>query len=234
MGRMTRSRSLILVLPGGGYHVHADHEAEPVAEWLTGLGHEARVLRYPVAPTRYPEARDLVHREVLAARAEFDGPIGVLGFSAGGHLAGHAALTSSEAGDRPDFAVLCYPVVTLVGPSAELGSRDNLLGDRIDLAAQLSLDNLVTDDAPPMFLWHTADDALVPVQNTYLLASALADRAVPHEVHVYPHGRHGLGLAPGEGAVEGWSALCATWLDETIPTLATTSQNSSLESKATT
>jgi len=229
---MTPRRALILVLPGGGYHLHADHEAEPIAEWLTGLGHEARVLRYPVAPTRYPKARDLVHREVLAARAEFDGPVGVLGFSAGGHLAGHAALTSTEPGDRPDFAVLCYPVVSFVDRHSHLGSRDNLLGDRVDLAAELSLENLVTADAPPMFLWHTADDEAVPVQNTYLLASALAEQAVPHEVHVYPHGRHGLGLAAGEGAVEGWSALCAAWLDATVPTLLTSTPISSLDAKA--
>ena len=91
---MTGGRSLVLVLPGGGYHGHADHEAEPIADWLVGLGHEARVIRYPVAPARYPEARDLVHREVLAAHADFDGPVGVLGFSPGGPLAGHAALTS--------------------------------------------------------------------------------------------------------------------------------------------
>jgi acetyl esterase/lipase len=124
-------------------------------------------------------------------------------------------------------------VVSFVHRHAHLGSRDNLLGDRIELAAGLSLENLVTADAPPMFLWHTADDEEVPVQNTYLLASALAEQAVPHEVHVYPHGRHGLGLAPGEGAVEGWSALCAAWLDATIPTLAPSTPNSPLDLKAT-
>jgi acetyl esterase/lipase len=231
---VTTGRSLVLVLPGGGYGMHADHEAEPVAEWLTSLGHEARVLRYPVAPARYPAARDLVHREVLAARAELDGPVGVLGFSAGGHLAGHAALTSTEPGDRPDFAVLCYPVVTLVGRSTELGSRDNLLGDRLDLAAELSLENLATADAPPMFLWHTGDDELVPVQNSYLLASSLADHGVPHEVHVYPHGRHGIGLAAGEGAAEGWTAACAAWLDATLPTIATSSPRPSIHTEATT
>ncbi|MFD3443302.1 alpha/beta hydrolase [Microbacteriaceae bacterium 4G12] len=229
---MTAGRSLVLVLPGGGYHDHADHEAEPIADWLVGLGHEARVIRYPVAPARYPEARDLVHREVLAARADFDGPVGVLGFSAGGHLAGHAALTSSQAGDRPDFAVLCYPVVSFVHARAHLGSRDNLLGDRLELAEELSLENLVTAEAPPMFLWHTADDPVVPAQNSYLLATALAEQGVPHEVHVYPHGRHGLGLAAGEGAAEGWSALCADWLDATIPTLAGPTQNRSSEPKA--
>jgi acetyl esterase/lipase len=229
---MTSGRSLVLVLPGGGYHTHADHEAEPVVEWLRGLGHEARVLRYPVAPTRYPVARDLVHGEVLAARADFDGPIGVLGFSAGGHLAGHAALTSREPGDRPDFAVLCYPVVSFVDRHSHFGSRDNLLGDRLDLASELSLENLVTADAPPMFLWHTADDEPVPVQNSYLLASALAEQGVPHELHVYPHGRHGLGLAVGEGAPESWTALCADWLDATIPTAGASSPNRSLQPKA--
>jgi acetyl esterase/lipase len=226
---VTSRRALILVLPGGGYSTHAEHEAEPIAEWLTGLGHKARVLRYPVAPARYPEARDLVHREVRAARAGFDGPVGVLGFSAGGHLAGHAALTSTEPGDRPDFAVLCYPVVSLVHSRAELGSRDNLLGDRLDLAAEHSLENLVTVDAPPMFLWHTADDELVPVQNSYLLAAALADHAVPHEVHVYPHGRHGLGLAVGEGAAEGWSAACAVWLDATVQAVAAHTPHSAID-----
>jgi acetyl esterase/lipase len=125
-------------------------------------------------------------------------------------------------------------VVTLVGASTEVGSRDNLLGNRLDLAAELSLENLVAADAPPMFLWHTADDALVPVQNTYLLASALADAAVPHEVHVYPHGRHGIGLATGEGAAEAWSAACAAWLDATVPTIVARTPHPSTDPEATT
>jgi acetyl esterase/lipase len=97
------------------------------------------------------------------------------------------------------------------------GSLENLLGADRHLAGDLSLERLVTPDAPPMFLWHTADDEAVPVRHSYLLAQALAGAGVEHELHVFPHGRHGMGLAAGSGAPAVWTDLCAEWLRATAP-----------------
>jgi acetyl esterase/lipase len=217
MGRVSPN-PLVLVLPGGGYGMLADHEAEPVADWLRGLGWDAEVLRYPVAPARYPQALDTVRARIRALRSEGRERIGVLGFSAGGHLAGSAALIPADADERADFAVLCYPVVSMIDGPHE-GSRANLLADDSALAAEVSLERLVTPDSPPMFLWHTSDDPAVPVRHSYLLAQALADAGGSHELHVFAsgHGRHGLGLAEGTGAPAAWTGLCAEWLRTTAP-----------------
>lgn len=206
------SKRSILVLPGGAYHRHAPHEAEPVAEWLESLGWSARVVRYPVL-TPHPGPLDAVRREVAAERASGAELVGVLGFSAGGHLAGHAALAAEPGpGERPDFAVLAYPVVSMLRVP-HTGSRDVLVGDgdgeRLD--EELSLEQLVRADSPPMFLWHTAGDDVVRVQHTYLLGSALAEAGVEHEVHTFPGDVHGIGLAAESDAAE-WTSLAADWL----------------------
>ncbi len=212
------TEGVVLVLPGGGYGVLAPHEAEPVAEWLEGLGWGARVIRYPVS-TRHPAPLETVQAAVAAERAAGASVVGVLGFSAGGHLAGHTALTpDAPEGSRPDFAVLCYPVVSMLTPT-HAGSQLNLLGPEPtdELRRQTSLEQLVTADSPPVFLWATADDEPVPVdEHTYPLAQALATAGVPHEVHVFESGEHGLGLAPGHPAAA-WTGLCATWLDRRRP-----------------
>lgn len=203
--------SHFIVLPGGGYHRHAPHEAEPVAEWLEGLGHAASVFRYPVL-TRHPQVLDAVSAEIARVRATGVDRVGLLGFSAGGHAAGLAALSSPE---RVDAAILCYPVVSML-LDTHAGSRENLIG--LDatpaLRAATSLETLVTPASPPMFLWHTAEDAAVPVEHSYLLAQSLASNGVPHSAHVFPRGRHGLGLAQDAGAASAWPALAAMWLDE--------------------
>ena len=138
--------SHIFVLPGGGYENHAEYEGEPVAEWLRGLGHSAEVLEYPVAPHRYPEALDFVRGQIVKKRSSFAGSIGVLGFSAGGHLAGHAALApSAHRPEVPDFALLCYPV-TLMG---ELLSRTEPPVDAVEVprpvGADVDLSHMPTD-----------------------------------------------------------------------------------------
>ncbi|MFD0474349.1 alpha/beta hydrolase [Nonomuraea thailandensis] len=152
--------------------------------------------------------------------------VGVLGFSAGGHLAGLLATGKGpmpaegphdavdEADPRPGLAVLCYPVTTLTGSAAHRGSAANLLGADAprSVREELSLANRVTGDTPPMFLWHTADDESVPVENTLSLSLALARHGVAQEVHVYPSGRHGLGLAEEDPVVGGWTARCAAFL----------------------
>lgn len=204
-----RRKGTILVLPGGGYARHAPHEAEPVARWLRRLGWDARVVRYPVA-TRHPGPIDFVRAEVAAERDRGVRRLGVLGFSAGGHLAGHVALT-----DDVDFAILGYPVVSMVTPTHE-GSRHNLLGAEADdaLRRSVSLELLVTEKAPAFFIWATGEDAAVPVaEHAYPFAAALAAHGVPHDLHVFDRGRHGLGFAPGAAAAA-WRKLCAAWLRE--------------------
>jgi acetyl esterase/lipase len=208
----------IIVLPGGGYGGHAAHEGEPVAEWLRGQGIEASVFPYPVK-TRHPAVLDAVRAEIRRVRAAGATRVGLIGFSAGGHAAGLAAVAPGAApAERVDLAILGYPVVSMMLETHK-GSRDNLLGPRADMAvrAATSIDLLVTPEAPPMFVWHTAEDASVPVQHSYLLGMALAAAGVPHEVHVYERGVHGIGLGAGERSAGlstalMWPDACAAWL----------------------
>ena len=203
--------SHIIVLPGGGYSRHAPHEGEPVVEWLGSLGHAASTFLYPVG-VRHPQTLDAVTAEIRRVRATGVDRVGLLGFSAGGHAAGLAALTSTE---RVDAAILCYPVVSML-LETHAGSRENLVG--LDAAPALrestSLEKLVTASSPPFFVWHTAEDASVPVEHSYLLGSALAAHGVEHSLHVFPHGKHGIGLAQDDGAASAWTALAGMWLAE--------------------
>lgn len=231
--RSARPSPAVVVLPGGGYGRLADHEGAAVAEWLNTLGIAAFVAHYRVAPHRHPlplldAARAMRWVRHHAPRLGVDpARVGVLGFSAGGHLAGllstesgsmlpegpHDAIDAEDA--RPGLAVLCYPVVSLAGSAAHQGSAANLLGEdaREPALTALSIEQRVTSSTPSMFLWHTADDPVVPLDNTLHLASALARHQVPVEVHVYPHGPHGLGLAESEPVVGDWTRRCATFLD---------------------
>ena len=219
-------RPAVLVLPGGGYGRQADHEAEPVAEWLAALGIHAFVLRYRVAPDRHPAPLEDAKEAMLRIRTGYRGlavdpyRVGVLGFSAGGHLAATlstAAATGSERldvpGAVPNLTVLCYPVVSFTR-SVHQGSVDNLLGDApsSDVLAELSAECRVTPATPPAFVWHTADDDAVHVSHSLNYAGALMGAGVPAELHVFPHGRHGLGLAAGDPGPDQWTALCAAWL----------------------
>lgn len=219
-------RPAILVLPGGGYAHQADHEAEPVAEWLASLGIHAYVLRYRVAPHRHPAPLEDAKEALLQIRGGGSGlsvdsvRVGVLGFSAGGHLA--ATLSTAVAtgitsldiqAAVPDLTVLCYPVVSYT-EAVHQGCVDNLLGDSPskDQLLEMSADLQVTAATPPAFLWHTADDAAVPVQHSLAYTGALVRAGVPAELHVFPHGRHGLGLAREDPGPDRWTSLCAGWL----------------------
>jgi acetyl esterase/lipase len=201
----------IIVLPGGSYTLHAPHEAEPVAEWLEGIGIAASVFRYPVS-TRHPEPLLAIQAEIARVRAAGATRVGLIGFSAGGHAAGHAALS---AGAAVDAAILCYPVVSMELPT-HAGSRAELVGENAsaELRTATSVDRLVTASAPPFFIWHTAEDEAVPVEHSYLLGQALAAHGVPHALHVFPKGPHGIGLAVGEGAASVWPSLAEDWLRE--------------------
>jgi acetyl esterase/lipase len=207
----------MIVLPGGGYAQHAPHEAEPVARWLGGLGVQASVFRYPVN-VRHPAPLDALRAEIRQRRAEGAQRIGLMGFSAGGHLAGLAALAPGAAPDEAvDFAVLGY-AITSMETETYRPARLILLGE--DATPQqrraISLDALVTPDAPPFFVWHTAEDPYVLPEHTYLLASALAANQVPHAVHMFSHGPHSLGLAQGAGEAEIWTTLADSWIQEQV------------------
>ena len=222
----------IVVCPGGGYGGLAAHEAEPIAKWLNTLGVTGVVLRYRLGP-RYHHPVPLQDaqraiRTVRARAAEWKVDpkrVGILGFSAGGHLAATAS-TQFDAGDpaasdpidrqssRPDVSVLVYPVITFTDPHTHAGSRRNLLGDNPpkELVDAMSAEKRVTKDTPPAFIFHTADDQAVPVENAILYASALRRAGVPFELHVYEHGRHGVGLAPNDPVLKSWPGRCADWL----------------------
>jgi acetyl esterase/lipase len=151
--------------------------------------------------------------------------VGILGFSAGGHLAttagtrfepGTAGASDpiDREGSRPDFLVLCYPVITLKGPHAHPGSREHLLGKTPDqgLVESLSNETQVTADTPPAFLWHTTEDTTVTPENSIFFYEALRKAKVPAELHIFTRGPHGIGLAPDDPAASAWPKLCAEWM----------------------
>ncbi len=205
----------MIVLPGGGYAQHAPHEAEPVARWLGEMGVRASVFRYPLN-VRHPVPLNALRAEIGRRRGEGARRIGLIGFSAGGHLAGLAALAPGAAPDQTvQFAVLGY-AITSMETETYRPARLILLGE--DASPQLrrstSLDALVTPGSPPFFVWHTAEDPYVLPEHTYRLASALAASNVPHAVHMFAHGPHSLGLARGAGEAAIWTTLAQAWIQE--------------------
>jgi acetyl esterase/lipase len=221
----------VVICPGGGYQMLADHEGRPVAEWLNSIGVAAFVLKYRIAP-RYHHPAPMLDaqralRLVRARAVEWaidPRRIGILGFSAGGHLASTVA-THFDAGQadardpiervssRPDLVILIYPVITM-REQTHAGSRRNLLGEHPDpqLVALMSNDEQVTRETPPAFLIHTVNDEAVPVENSLLFAAALRKAGVAYEMHLYERGRHGFGLAPNDPVLSSWPARCADWL----------------------
>lgn len=223
----------VVVCPGGSYHNLAmDHEGKQVAEWLNQRGISAFLLRYRLGP-KYHHPIELwdaqrAIRYVRSHAGEFgirSNRIGIWGFSAGGHLASTTG-THFDTGDRdakdpvdrpssrPGFMILAYPVITMEAPYLHLGSRDNLLGEKPDprLAASLSNQTQVTSETPPAFLFHTSDDDVVPVQNSIEFYLSLRKAGVPAEMHVYLHGRHGVGLAQNEPELRSWPDRLFDWM----------------------
>jgi acetyl esterase/lipase len=202
-----------IVLPGGGYAAHAENEAAPIVDWLRGLGITASVLRYPLN-ARHPIPVNAVRARVSELRETGVSWVGVIGFSAGGHLAGQAALSDASSPDtRIDLALLGY-AITSMEMETYRPARLILLGEDASPALRraTSLDALATADAPPFFIWHTAEDPYVPVEHSYRLAGALAAHDVPHALHVFSQGPHSLGLARGAGEPSAWTELAAAWL----------------------
>jgi len=226
--------SAVVICPGGGYGGLAmDHEGHQIARWLNDHGIAAFICDYRHKGKGYGHPAPLQDaqralRTVRARGAEFGvqpNKIGILGFSAGGHLASSAA-THFDSGNakstdavekvscRPDFAILCYPVIAFDQPYTHKGSQKNLLGENAspDLVKSMSSELQVTKETPPTFLWHTSEDTGVPPENSIVFYLALAKVKVPAELHVFEKGRHGVGLGKGINGTEGWSAACVSWL----------------------
>lgn len=223
----------VVVCPGGGYrNLAMDHEGDQIAKWLNSLGVSAFVLKYRLGPKyHHPVELGDAQRAIRTVRykaAEYrvlPGRIGIMGFSAGGHLASTAgthfdagsagaADPIDRIGSRPDFLVLGYPVISFTTPYTHKGSLQNLLGDNPDpkLVESLSNELQVTAGTPPTFLFHTTADATVPVENSVLFYLALRKAGVPAEMHIYEHGPHGVGLAQTDEALSSWPARLADWL----------------------
>jgi acetyl esterase/lipase len=221
----------VIVCPGGGYSHLADHEGRPVAEWLNTLGISAFVLKYRLGPRYHHPAplQDAARaiRTVRARASEWNidpKRIGVLGFSAGGHVASTIGthFDSGQLGasdpiervsSRPDLMILIYPVITMK-EFAHAGSRRMLLGEipSADLVALLSNEEQVTKETPPAFLVHTANDTTVRVENSLRFAEALKKAGVPFELNVYERGPHGFGLGGKDPILSTWPQRCAEWL----------------------
>ncbi|MEO7718957.1 MAG: alpha/beta hydrolase [Capsulimonas sp.] len=229
----------MLVLPGGGYSgVVMDHEGKAYAQWLNQHGIAAFVLLYRVGSHGYHDPIELgdasrAIRTIRSRAVEWKVDphrVGVMGSSAGGHLAS-SLLTHFDSGDakskdpieqqgsRPDLGVLCYAVITLTKPFAHEGSRDNLLGVGADQAAieRMSSELQVTPQTPPCFVWSTMEDTVVPVENSLMFAQALRKNHVPFDLHVYQRGGHGMGLGddtPPFAHAHPWTADLLYWLGE--------------------
>jgi len=229
-----KNTACVLILPGGGYGHVSHQEGPPVAGWLNSIGISACVLEYTVGSEIYPDPQlqalyAMRYLRANAAELNIDAKnIGVIGFSAGGHLAGCVSQAYDReewlidpdnclegVSARPDAAILSYAVLS---PKLHSGSYKNLLGEKPskELIDSLTWNKCIHDQSPPVFLWHTADDGCVPVGNTYLFALALEDKKIPHEVHVYPKGEHGLGLVSigsrRQGTSAQWKGQAEKWL----------------------
>lgn len=229
----------VVICPGGGYgHLAVDHEGHQIAAWLNSLNITAGICEYRHRgrgnggkgyghPAPMQDAKRAI-RLMRANAEEWDletKQIGIIGFSAGGHLASTISTRFDPGNEededpvqrvssRPDFAILCYPVIGFDKPYTHRGSQRNLLGEAPDslLVQTLSNETQVTEQTPPTFLWATTEDSAVPPENSVRYYLALVRRQVPSELHLFERGRHGLGLGAETPGVSRWPELCETWL----------------------
>lgn len=224
----------VVVCPGGGYgHLAVGHEGAAIAEWFNRMGVAAFILEYRHRGRGYGHPAPLqdAQRAIRTVRANADtwnidpAKIGVMGFSAGGHLASTAG-THFDSGDadatdpiervgcRPDFMILCYAVIALNEPYTHYGSQRNLLGEDADpeLIRYLSNEKQVTPETPPTFLFHTDEDTAVPPENSIQFYLALRKAKVPAELHIFRTGRHGIGLGASIPGTSSWPDCCKAWL----------------------
>lgn len=234
MGRADEMRPSIVVCPGGGYANCSEREAEPIALKFLNWGFNVFILRYSCAPHRYPVQLcevAAVFEEIYANADAWHcdvAKVGIIGFSAGGHLSAHYSNAYNNPDVRkffpdskkPSFAILSYPVISADETFAHKGSFINLLGEYPagDDVQKYSCESLVTPNTPPTFIWHTTTDQAVPVKNSLVYATALAENNVPFSVHIYPYGVHGLStvdhLTNDENALDPKTLLAIGWLDE--------------------
>lgn len=210
-----------IVCPGGGYEaVCMTNEGVATALELNSYGYNAVILSYRVAPNQYPTPQQDLIRAIRYVRAHskkfnlYNDQVVLMGYSAAGHLCGSVAALYNEIEDsthaydhisaRPDALVLCYPVISFI-KNPHVGSADNLLGKEANYEerASKSVENLITENYPPTFLWHCEADDLVPCSNSVTMAEALSKHNIPHKLCIYPNGGHGCSLAKGSEA-EGW------------------------------
>ena len=228
------TKAAVVVCPGGGYGgLAVDHEGKQIAEWFNNMGIAAFILEYRHRGRGYGHPAPLQDaqraiRTVRARAAEFGidpSKIGIMGFSAGGHLASsagtHFDAGKADAADpiqrvscRPDFMILCYPVIAFDAPFTHRGSQYNLLGKDApaELVESMSSEKQVTDQTPPTFLFHTDEDRGVPVENSIVFFLALRKHKVPAEMHVFRKGSHGRGLARNVPGTSLWPEACQEWL----------------------
>ena len=224
--------SAVIICPGGGYERLAiEREGEQYARWLSSLGVSAFVLKYRMRESGHPAPLRDVLRAVRLVRSQAaqyklrPERVGVMGSSAGGHLAasagtlfdhplGRTGAPLDAVSARPDFLVLMYPVIALDGPAAHMGSRNALLGVSPSAAdvELMSVARQVTARTPPTLLIHTQADASVPVENSILFYQALTRAKVPAEMYLFEHGTHGMGMRPNLGTASAWPQRAEEWL----------------------
>ena len=230
----TEPAPVLVILPGGGYGGLAmDHEGHQIARWANQMGMSAFICDYRHRGKKYGHPHPLLdaQRLIRMVRSQKEKwnidptRVGIIGFSAGGHLCstvlthfdeGNAQATDpiDRESSRPDFGILCYPVIDFDQPYTHKGSQRNLIGDDApkELVQSLSNSTQVTKQTPPTFLWHTAEDTVVPIENSLRFYSALSANGVLSELHCFPSGRHGLGLAAKFPGANQWPELCKQWL----------------------
>jgi acetyl esterase/lipase len=228
----------VVICPGGGYGALAmDHEGHQIGQWLNSFGVAGFIVKYrhrnSGAGYGHPAPLQDAQRALRTVRSRAKewgvdpNRIGILGFSAGGHLASSAATHFHESfydakdqidrvSCRPDFAVLIYPVIAFGEPFTHMGSQKNLLGAEADpaLVEKMSSEKQVTPQTPPTFLLSTWEDTAVPAENSIAFYLALRKAKVPAEMHIFLKGPHGFGLGKDRGAVSAWPMLCQKWMEE--------------------
>ena len=221
----------VVVFPGGAYRGRADHEGAPIAQFFNSKGMHAIVVDYRVAPNRHPAPLADAQRAVRTVRANAKEwgvdpqRIVTCGFSAGGHLCASTILFDDVYSDQypadeidrkscmPNGAILCYPVISVTEEYGHVGSGKYLLGeDYEEKKNDLCLAERVNEKTSRVFLWHTSDDSGVNVKNSLIFAERLRDAGIPFELHVFPRGNHGLGLAEKHEDVKKWAELAADWV----------------------
>ena len=233
MNRQDRKRPCMVICPGGGYSMCSEREAEPIAMKYLAEGYNAFIITYSVSPHRFPSqlcevaaAMELIYKHTDDWNCDTE-KIAIIGFSAGGHLAAHYSNEYDCPQVREFFpeskpvnaSVLCYPVISSNPEISHQGSFLNLLGHYPETEEEKNLfscEYTVDQNTPPAFIWHTAEDTCVPVENSLVYATALSKYKIPFELRIYPFGQHGLSTCDGETIddVTEKIAHCASWISD--------------------